>query len=404
MTDQAYLTEPYLTYDGQADIDPTKPYVYHTVKQPAADALQGPSPHGPYSVPDGSQIVGAHYADPSPRIRNLILGNGCRITGRVLIDGPIIARNDLTVLDSVCAQSPLRTGDRASIGAQSEFQCALNVGIKSTLHDNIRVGDYSSVGVGSVVGRDFKTGKNFYVSVANSAEVKRTVFKHNATFGEEAQFPQRVDHTYEFGNNTAIAPRGRIQGQAVFGSEAQIGENCAFTYLPRDRQTAVTFGENAVIHGGVYFLGPVAFKGLIPPLFLGPVFFFSSATTITYVPTPERLDVRGEEIDEQYTRKLLDVFVLANIDGSKRTLNLYLTKIRANGEHQVLVRAGCFYGTVSAFCTKAKFEGKKAYVDLVYAAAMALVKKHSARAPAHVPKTEIIDIRAAHDDNLGAHA
>ena len=63
--------------------------------------------------------------------------------------------------------------------------------------------------------------------------------------------------------------------------------------------------------------------------------------------------------------EVIDFFTMANVDGTGRRIHIY---IHTEG---ITVRAGCFIGTLYAFCEKAKDEGKYLYAVTVRAAAEA---------------------------------
>ena len=64
--------------------------------------------------------------------------------------------------------------------------------------------------------------------------------------------------------------------------------------------------------------------------------------------------------------EFLRFMTLSNVDGSCRQI---LVIVR---ESEINIRAGCFYGTLDAFCERAADEGKPFYVAVVRAAALAL--------------------------------
>ena len=57
---------------------------------------------------------------------------------------------------------------------------------------------------------------------------------------------------------------------------------------------------------------------------------------------------------------------LSNVDGSGRQIQVFIHK------EGILIRAGCFKGSLEEFCKKAKDEGKTRYAAVVKAAALAL--------------------------------
>ena len=64
--------------------------------------------------------------------------------------------------------------------------------------------------------------------------------------------------------------------------------------------------------------------------------------------------------------EFLRFMTLGNVDGTGRQI---LVIVR---ESEINIRAGCFYGTLDAFCERAAREGKPFYVAVVRAAALAL--------------------------------
>ena len=63
--------------------------------------------------------------------------------------------------------------------------------------------------------------------------------------------------------------------------------------------------------------------------------------------------------------KVLDLFTMANVDGTGRRIHVY---VHTEG---ITIRAGCFKGTLDEFCMKAEDEGKTLYARTVRAAAEA---------------------------------
>ena len=66
--------------------------------------------------------------------------------------------------------------------------------------------------------------------------------------------------------------------------------------------------------------------------------------------------------------KVFAFFSMSNLDGTGRKINIF---IHSGG---VLVRAGCFKGSLDEFCKKADSEGKTRYAKVVRAAAEALLE------------------------------
>ena len=64
--------------------------------------------------------------------------------------------------------------------------------------------------------------------------------------------------------------------------------------------------------------------------------------------------------------KVIRLMCMSNVDGSGRRIIIY---IHTEG---ILIRAGCFKGSLDEFCAKAESEGKKRYSRVVRAAAEAL--------------------------------
>jgi hypothetical protein len=62
-----------------------------------------------------------------------------------------------------------------------------------------------------------------------------------------------------------------------------------------------------------------------------------------------------------------------NVDGSGRRVHIY---VHTEG---ILVRAGCFRGTLAEFCEKAAKEGKHFYAKVVEAAALACAEEVKAQ-------------------------
>ena len=62
--------------------------------------------------------------------------------------------------------------------------------------------------------------------------------------------------------------------------------------------------------------------------------------------------------------KVIDFFTMANVDGTGRKIHIY---IHTSG---ILVRAGCFKGSLDDFCGKAESEGKIKYARVVKMAAL----------------------------------
>ena len=65
--------------------------------------------------------------------------------------------------------------------------------------------------------------------------------------------------------------------------------------------------------------------------------------------------------------KVRALFTVSNLDGSRRQV-----QVIAHTEG-VLIRAGCFKGTLDEFCDRAESEGKTRYSRVVRAAAEAFV-------------------------------
>ena len=63
--------------------------------------------------------------------------------------------------------------------------------------------------------------------------------------------------------------------------------------------------------------------------------------------------------------EVIDFFTMSNVDGTGRRIHIY---VHTKG---VMVRAGCFIGTLDDFCNKAEDEGKYLYAVTVRAAAKA---------------------------------
>ena len=59
---------------------------------------------------------------------------------------------------------------------------------------------------------------------------------------------------------------------------------------------------------------------------------------------------------------------MSNVDGSGRRIQIY---VHPDG---ILIRAGCFRGSLDEFCDKARLEGKVRYAKVVRAAAEALAE------------------------------
>ena len=66
--------------------------------------------------------------------------------------------------------------------------------------------------------------------------------------------------------------------------------------------------------------------------------------------------------------RVIDFFTMANVDGTGRQIQVF---IHTEG---VLVRAGCFKGTLDEFCDKSARQGKHKYAAVVRAAAEAMQK------------------------------
>lgn len=64
--------------------------------------------------------------------------------------------------------------------------------------------------------------------------------------------------------------------------------------------------------------------------------------------------------------RVVATMTMSNVDGSGRRLQIY---VHPAG---ILIRAGCFKGSLDEFCAKAAEEGKVRYVKVVRAAAEAL--------------------------------
>ena len=63
--------------------------------------------------------------------------------------------------------------------------------------------------------------------------------------------------------------------------------------------------------------------------------------------------------------EVIDFFTMANVDGTGRRIYIY---VHTKG---ITIRAGCFIGTLDAFCEKAEDDGKYLYSVTVRAAAEA---------------------------------
>ena len=63
--------------------------------------------------------------------------------------------------------------------------------------------------------------------------------------------------------------------------------------------------------------------------------------------------------------EVIDFFTMANVDGTGRRIHIY---VHTKG---ITIRAGCFIGTLDAFCEKAEDDGKYLYSVTVRAAAEA---------------------------------
>lgn len=327
------------------------------------EALQGSSSN-PCIILSGSNIACNHTED-LPRIRHVELGDDVTIFGLVLIDGPFKAGHRLTIDRSVTATGTFQAGSRAYIQLGCSFYQSMRVGPRSEINHMVTVGKHSSVGEGTRIGKNFVTGAEFSTELGEEGLPVK--------FGDETHIGSfsTFNTDCEFGYAAKIGNASQFERKVTFGQGATIQRDVVFGHVSTD--VSVTFLGHPTIYDNVAFNGAVEFLGMNPPFFRGKVTFCSSNTKITYVPKADRI---AGLYTRPYLRTLLDVFVLANIDGSKRTINLYLTR-NHNGDMEVLVSAGCFYGPVPDFCARATEEGKHAYTALVTAAAQVLIDKHT---------------------------
>ena len=75
------------------------------------------------------------------------------------------------------------------------------------------------------------------------------------------------------------------------------------------------------------------------------------------------------QVGKRFTCEGVKVYAficLSNIDGVGRQIQAFVHK------DGILIRAGCFKGTLNEFCSRAKAEGKMRYAAVVRAAALAL--------------------------------
>jgi carbonic anhydrase/acetyltransferase-like protein (isoleucine patch superfamily) len=127
------------------------------------------------------------------------------------------------------------------------------------------------------------------------------------------------------GNYTTLGDDATLGNWVTLGDESTLGNN-------------VTLGDYAT-------LGDDAVIGRNPRI--GAEVKFGKRTTIEGV-------------------KLVKHMTMANVDGSGRQIQIY---IHTEG---ILVRAGCFCGSLEEFCTKALSEGKLLYTRVVRSAVESL--------------------------------
>ena len=158
----------------------------------------------------------------------------------------------------------------------------------------------------------------------------------------------RIDYRAEVGNYVQIGDNAVVDDNVKIGDFLRIGDNAKIGYN-------VVIGHSAKIGDGVVIadyakIGNFAELGNNVELGDG-------------VELGDNVQIGDKFICEGL--KVIDFFTLSNVDGTGRRVNVY---VHTEG---VLVRAGCFSGTLDEFCEKAEKEGKHLYAITVRAAAEA---------------------------------
>lgn len=314
-----------------------------------------------------------HGKGPKHIVEGVNFGNNAVIVGAIKV-------GDDTVLGACTSLGEgVDVGDNCDIGPYSLVNHRARIGDRSILRNNstigtdVTVGTRFRLGFGANVGKNFTAGPEFGVrrlmdepkpncyelSVDFPPNVKiptRTTFGDNFKCGPMSTFESPIiddaeRHQYEFGAGAEIGVHTRVYGDALFRCCTNIGAGTWF----KGRTTFV--GSNTVIGNDVEFEGPVFVEHAVN---LGAAVKFNNG-----------LYWRGHEI--------LRFMSLANVDGTGRQVIVFLARL-GKDRTQVLVHAGCFFGSAVAFCNKADSEGKPVYVEMITAAANALRAAHKAAA------------------------
>ena len=166
----------------------------------------------------------------------------------------------------------------------------------------------------------------------------RCKFGIGCTFGNHCTFDDRCKFGIgcTFGNHCTFDDRCKFGNFRTFGIGCKFGIDCKFgnhcTF-----ETSCTFEISCTFGSSCKFDNHCTF---------GNGCKFGSACTLEGV-------------------TMIDWLTLGNVDGTGRQVLLVW---HADG---VLVRAGCFLGTVDEFCAKAEAEGKHRYVRVIRAVAEA---------------------------------
>lgn len=335
-----------------------KPSAYNVAGRPAlanTTVLQGAfDKKGQHAY-----VSGVNFGECCRIFGAVILGNGTQVGSRAHIGNFVkfSDRCDIGPHASIC--DGLKAEDKVIIRQRAVIGC------------NVTVGQDVVLGVGAKVGSRFTAGDWFAVC-PTPAEVGTIVVQSNYGGGtKDLPVITEFGNAFTCGKNAsfrAVRDNGAYKHKYRFGTGALIGESSRF-YSDVEFDSYTTIASSAAFNAGVTFRGRGSAIG-DQCTFNGPVYVENDLQLGAEVSFRGGLNWRGWEV--------INFFVLANVEGSGRQIRVFLAK-RKDKDVEVMVQAGCFWGTDEDFCKKATDEGKTFYADVIRASAALMRKRHRQR-------------------------